>query len=186
MAESLTKLRIFVASPSDCAAERAAIRRLVESDPSIQTLARNLDVNVDAYGWEDVFPETGRPQSLINEAIAKYDPDWFVFLFWHRFGSDSGNGMTGTQEEWNIALQFQQQRGDSVTASIYFNKARAQPYEIDGLQLDAVKRFRDKLFKEHQALAAEFNGPREFEEIFRNHLTQKLNSQFIHVYNFFI
>jgi adenylate kinase family enzyme len=176
MAKLLAKLRIFVASPSDCTAERTTIRRLVESDPSIQTLAKNLDVLLDAYGWEDVFPDIGRPQSLINEAILKYDPNWFIFMFWHRFGSDAGHGTTGTQEEWNNALQQKQQRGGDLSISIYFNKALAQPYEIDGRQLEKLKTFRENLSKEHSALAAEFNGTHEFEETFRTHLTQKLFS----------
>jgi hypothetical protein len=176
MAVSLAKLRIFVASPSDCVAERTVIRRLVESDPSIQTLARNLDVKVDAFGWEDVFPESGRPQSLINEAVKKYDPNWFIFMFWHRFGSDAGHGMTGTEEEWNIALELKRQRGDNLIVSIYFNNAAAERYEIDEHQLKDVRAFREELFKEHRALAAEFNGTRKFEEIFRDHLTQRLFS----------
>jgi Domain of unknown function (DUF4062) len=141
MAEKVNKLRIFVASPNDCVSERTAIRRLIESTPSIQTLARNLDVTVDVFGWEDVFPDGGRPQSLINEAVGKFDPNWFVFIFWHRFGSDAGDGMTGTEEEWNFALQLKQERGDELSVSVYFNKAAAQPYEIDGHQLKAVKAF---------------------------------------------
>lgn len=176
MAEKVNKLRIFVASPSDCVSERTAIRRLVGATPSIQTLARNLDVTVDVYGWEDVFPDGGRPQSLINEAVGKFDPNWFVFIFWHRFGSDAGDGMTGTEEEWNIALQLKQERGDELSVSAYFNKAAAQPYEIDGHQLEAVKAFRERIFKGYSALAAEFDGTRDFEEQFRNHVTQKLFS----------
>ncbi len=32
--------------------------------------------------------------------------NWFVFVLWHRFSSDAGLGMTGTEKEWNLARQL--------------------------------------------------------------------------------
>ena len=145
MAEQIHRLRIFVASPKDCSAERDTIRRLVSWNPTIQTIARELDVVAEVYGWEDVCPNGGRPQEVINAAIQKYDPDWFVFVFWHRLGSDAGEGITGTEEEWRLA-QHQHQRKE-VCVSIYFNQAGPPLYEIDGYQLEAVKRFRENIMR---------------------------------------
>jgi hypothetical protein len=174
MTDVLPRLRIFVASPKDCSGERSVIRRLVMSDPTIQTTMRNLDVTVELFGWEDITPDAGRPQSLINAAVAKFDPNWFVFLFWHRFGSDAGDGMTGTEEEWNIALQLKQQYGDGLSVSAYFNQATAEGYEVDDQQLKALNEFKENTFKNFRALTMDFNGPKDFEDKFRSHLTEKL------------
>jgi hypothetical protein len=167
-------LRIFVASPMDCNTERDTIRRLVRSDPTIQTVARELNVVAEVYGWEDVLPIGGRPQEVINAAIQKFDPDWFVFVFWHRLGSDAGEGITGTQEEWKLAQGLRSQQGKEVFVSIYFNQATVPPYEIDGHQLEALKRFREDIFRNFQSLVKDFDGPTEFEEQFRAHLSEKL------------
>ena len=129
---------------------------------------------VELFGWEDIPPDAGRPQGLINAAVAKFDPNWFVFIFWHRFGSDAGDGMTGTEEEWKIALQLKQQRGDALSVSAYFNRATAEPYEVDDQQLKTLNAFKENTFKHFSALTIDFNGAKDFEDKFRAHLTDKL------------
>ena len=176
MAEKINKLRIFVASPKDCSLERDAARQLVRSNPTIQTVARELNVALDIYGWEDVCPDLGRPQEIINTAIEKYDPNWFVFIFWHRLGSDAGEGMTGTEEEWKIALELKQREAKEVFVSIYFNRASPQLSDIDGFQLEAVKTFRENIFKNFKALTLDFNGLTDFTDKFSAHLSEKLIS----------
>jgi hypothetical protein len=49
-----------------------------------------MSTSIDVFGWEDLPPDVSRPQSLINKAVEAFDPDRFVFIFWHRFGSDAG------------------------------------------------------------------------------------------------
>ena len=167
-------LRIFVASPMDCSTEREIIRNLVRTDPTIQTITKELGVVTEVYGWEDVCPDGGRPQEVINAAIEKFDPDWFVFIFWHRLGNDAGKGITGTEEEWKLAQELNRQQLKEVSLSIYFNIATVPPYEIDGHQLELVKRFRRNIFRNFQALVKDFNGPKEFEGQFRAHLSEKV------------
>ena len=170
-------LRVFIASPMDCSTERDTMRRLVRSDPTIQTVARELNVVCEVYGWEDVCPDGGRPQEIINAAIEKFDPDWFIFVFWHRLGSDAGEGITGTEEEWRLAEELSRQQRKEVSVSIYFNKASVPPHEINGHQIEALKRFRENIFKNFRALTKDFNGSKEFEDQFRAHLSEKLISR---------
>ncbi len=174
MTEGLRQLRIFIASPSDCGAEREVVRRLSSQDPTIRTLCRDLSVSIDVFGWEEVAPDLGRPQSLINTAVEKFNPNWFVFIFWHRFGSNAGLGMTGSEEEWNLALRMHEEGGGRPWVSIYFNQADPSWHELDGYQFEALKKFRSRIFAEYQALAVHFQGKQEFEEQFRDHLTKRL------------
>jgi len=174
MAKPIKELRLFIASPSDCQAEREAVRRIATIDQSIATLRRKLNLSIEPYGWENLPPDLGRPQSLINSAIENFDPDWFIFIFWHRFGINAGLGMTGTQEEWNLARQMNEQGDGRPLVSLYFNQADAPPYDLDETQFEALTRFRKQIFAEHQALASDFCGNTHFEETFRAHLIERL------------
>jgi hypothetical protein len=174
MAEGTHKLRIFIACPGDCTAEREAVHRMASQDQTIQTLCRNLDLSVDALDWRDVMPDLGRPQSLINAAVEAFNPGWIVFIFWHRFGSDAGLGMTGTEEEWNIARRLHEQGGGWPWVSIYFNQANPPLPELDGFQFEAFKQFRNMIWANYEALAKNFEGVKEFEDLFRFHLAGRL------------
>jgi len=174
MCRGVRQLRIFIASPGDCQAEREIARRLVAEDPTIKALQRDLDVSVEVYGWEGVVPDIGRPQSLINAAIEKYNPDWFIFIFWHRFGIDAGKGMTGTEEEWTVARQQYEQGKGHPHISLYFNKVNPPPLEADASQMDSLHSFKESIFKQHEALAGHFEGPKDFENTFRSHLAKRI------------
>lgn len=174
MAGPIRQLRIFIASPSDCQAEREIARHVSTQDPSIAAVRRELHLSIEPYGWEDLPPDLGRTQSLINAAVERFDPDWIIFIFWHRFGIDAGLGMTGTQEEWSLARQMNERGGGRPMVSLYFNQADAPPYDLDETQFEALKRFREQIFGEHQALAYDFRGNTNFQENFRAHLTKRL------------
>jgi hypothetical protein len=174
MAEAATPFRIFIASPSDCRAEREAVRHIASQDQAIRTLCRECNVALEVFGWEDLLPDLGRPQSLINAAIETFNPDWFVFIFWHRLGSDAGLGMTGSEEEWNLARQKHEEGGGRPWVSTYFNQADPPWHELDGLQFEALKRFRATIWANYQALTFHFRGTKAFEDTFRGHLTARL------------
>jgi hypothetical protein len=174
MAASVTRLRIFIASPSDCEAEREAVRRIANQDQTIQALCRDLNIGVEVFGWEELPADLGRPQSLINAAVETFNPDWFVFIFWHRFGSNAGLGMTGSEEEWSLARQRHEEGGGRPWVSMYSNQADPPWHDLDGLQFDALKRFRESVWANYQALTFHFRGEREFEDAFRAHLTRRL------------
>lgn len=174
MSQPVTTFRIFIASPSDCNVERKTVRQIINQDPTIRTLKRELNVALDDLGCEDLLSDLGRPQSIINAAIEKFDPDWIVFIFWHRFGTDAGMGMTGTEEEWNLARKMNEQKSGRPNVSIYFNRAAPSTYIVDLDQQSALENFRSRIFSEHQALASEFNGTSEFEQLFRAHLTKRV------------
>lgn len=175
MTNTVRQLRICIASPGDCNDEREVVRRIIKDDPTIRTLCRQQDVSLDVFGWEDVSPGAGRPQSLINAAMEERNPDLFVFLFWHRFGSDAGLGMTGTEEEWNRALIANKQGGGHPAISIYFKRANPPFDALDTGQLASVEDFRSTVFAERQALAKEFHDPDTFRDMFRAHLAEKIH-----------
>jgi len=167
-------LRIFIAFASDSESQRRIIRKICQSDESIKTLCRELGVSLDCFDFKDVHSDAGRPQSLINLAVEKLKPDWFVFLFWQKLGSDAGLGMTGMEEEWSRAIVLNRQGGGHPRVSLYFNNAEGDAYEADPSQEEALKRFRATIFEQRQALATFFKGVPEFRERFHADLSSRL------------
>jgi hypothetical protein len=82
--------RIFLSSPSDCSAERAATQQLVtrlNADPLISSFAR---VEVAAWDWGagTPFDALKSPQAAVNDFVPTPETcDIFVGVFRNRFGS---------------------------------------------------------------------------------------------------
>ena len=167
-------LRIFIAFTSDSESQRRIIRTICQSDKSIKALCRELGVSLDCFDFKDVPSDAGRPQSLINLAAERGKPDWFVFLFWRKLGTDAGLGMTGMEEEWSRAIALNQQGAGHPRVSLYFNNAEGDAFEADPTQEEALKRFRTTIFEQHQALATCFKGAPEFRQRFHADLTIRL------------
>jgi hypothetical protein len=174
MKHPIKQLRIFIAFASDCDAERRAIHRICQSDPTIKKLRLTLGISLDCVDFMDVCSDAGRPQSLINLAAERWKPDWFIFLFWQRLGRDAGLGMTGMEEEWSRAIELNRKGSGHPRVSLYFNKAEGDAFDAGPTQVEALERFRTTIFEQHQALATFFNGTRKFREQLRADLSCRL------------
>ncbi len=174
MKHPIKQLRIFVAFASDCDVERHIIHRACQSDRTIKKLCLELGISLDCVDFTNVCSDAGRPQSLINLAAERWQPDWFIFLFWRRLGRDAGLGMTGMEEEWSRAIELNQKGGGHPRVSLYFNKAEGNAFDADPTQLEELKRFKTTIFEQHQALATPFIGPRKFREQFLADLSWRL------------
>lgn len=86
MARTETVVGVFVASPSDCDKERAALEDIVaELNVSWR---RSLRGSLELIRWEtSTFSAIGRSaQDVINDQVGD-DYDIFVGIMWGRFGS---------------------------------------------------------------------------------------------------
>ena len=66
MADTLKKLRIFAASPSDVATERAKLETVVAS---LKPTADYLGLTLEVEDWRAVVPDAGRPQQIIFDQL---------------------------------------------------------------------------------------------------------------------
>ena len=72
MPENITRYRVFIASPGGLKEEREAFREALQDyNDEINELER--DVTFMSVGWEATLGGVGRPQSMINQDIAKCD-----------------------------------------------------------------------------------------------------------------
>jgi tetratricopeptide (TPR) repeat protein len=178
MAESLKKLRIFAASPSDVASERAKLETVVKS---LKPMADYLGLTLEVVDWHAVVPDAGRPQQIIFNQLNPTSWDIFIGILWHRFGAPPGakdktgkEYLSGTEEEFEIAYELWKQY--SKPRIVVYRCTRALPFDVDPDQLKRVRKF-FKLMEEakgdHPTLYQIFDTTKSFEKLLLDNL-QKL------------
>ena len=110
-------LTVFLASPSDLAAER---KKAFEVAAEINEAVKSIHWSIDLLGWEDTLPGFGRPQALINRDVGRCD--LLIGLLWRKWGSPPANdsGFTsGFEEEFSIA-KLRRERSKSPEIWMFF------------------------------------------------------------------
>ncbi len=173
MATAVTELKVFVASPSDLAAERNVVGR-VAAELNL-SLGDGRGVRLEVVKWEShVAPGVGEdPQAVINEQIGD-DFDIFVGILWSRFGTKTRRAGSGTEEEFNRAFERVTKDPDSLRLMLYFKNQALRPDEIDPKQLASVQNFKKKT-RGLGVLSFDYSDLAEFERNIRLHLAIQVN-----------
>jgi hypothetical protein len=148
MPVTATKVRVFVASPGDVAAERDQLAKVVqELNTTLSALAPEAGIVVELVRWEThVHPGFGRDaQGVVNDQIGLYDI--FVGIMWRRFGTKTAVAASGTEEEFRIAHRAWEDEHRLLQILFYFCQAAAPPPSTadEVQQLGSVFRFRQEL-----------------------------------------
>jgi tetratricopeptide (TPR) repeat protein len=181
-ADKLKKLRIFAASPSDVASERAKLETVVES---LKPMADYLGLTLEVIDWREVVPDAGRPQQIIFDQLKPTSWDIFIGILWHRFGTPPGANdktgkdyLSGTEEEFKTTYELWKQHGKP--RMVIYRCTRALPFDVDPDQLKNVREF-FKLIEnvkgDYPALYQTFDTTKSFEKLVLNNL-QKLLTEY--------
>jgi formylglycine-generating enzyme required for sulfatase activity len=169
--KTIYQVRIFIASPWDLKAERDCIEAIVNrlnSDPLIE----DLGIVLKSFRWENVYPQLGRPQELINKDVQTCDI--LVGMLHRRFGSPSGKEDSGTYEEFKIALDRWEKTG-SPQIMLYFKTVGDISLEdLKNEQLKKVLEFKKEIENKRILLAGKFTDLLEFEEKFEKDLKKAI------------
>lgn len=144
--QSLKKLRIFAASPSDVAAERAKLETVLGL---LKPLADHIGLSVEVVDWRKVAPDMGRPQQVIFDQLQPATWDVFIGILWHRFGTPPGGKdpqtqkeyLSGTEEEFRTAFrlweQFKKPLLDNLQKLLleYSEKEKGRPVSAQEMQM---------------------------------------------------
>ena len=152
MAETIKKLRVFLASPGDMEPERRAAKECVDEWNAI-----NSDRSgwfVDLMGWEDTLPQRGRPQHLINSEVERCA--LFVGMLWERWGSPTGSAESGFEEEFELANRLYDEKAAPEIA--LFFKQLSRTTDDAGPQLSQVLQFRQRVMEEKKLLYKELDA----------------------------
>lgn len=173
MAKQITLLSIFLASPSDLAEERMAVKRAVDELNGI--VKQTMNVQLEILMWEtDSYPSAGiDAQDIINSQIGD-DYDIFIGMMWQKFGTPTGRAGSGTEEEFERAYnKFVETKGETKIM-LYFSSKPISPDEIDLDQLSKVKAFKKRV-ESMGVLYGSFSDVYSFEKILKMHLTKHLS-----------
>ncbi|MGC1375591.1 MAG: DUF4062 domain-containing protein [Anaerolineales bacterium] len=169
MSEKIDRIRLFVASPGDVPNERTQVDKVVREINA--TIGNSLKIVIEVLKWEDVYPDLGRPQTVINGQIGEYDI--FVGIMWKRFGTPTGEAESGTAEEFERAYEIWKQ-DKLIHVLFYFSQ---KPYSLHALeearQVQKVLEFRENISK--IALVKQYKNTEDFSEQFRKNLTKLVN-----------
>ena len=106
---------MIVVSPGDVAAERDAVKLVV--DDLNRRVAPANGCQLSLWRWEtEARPglHLEGPQGLIDERMQIADSDIVVGIFWKRFGTPTGDAQSGTEHElrnaWEGMAQGRQTR----------------------------------------------------------------------------
>lgn len=167
-----TVLKVFVASPSDVADERACLEEVVRELNLIWS--KQLGIRLDLVKWEThAFPGVGDDsQAVINEQIDD-DYDFFIGIMWKRAGTPTNRAVSGTIEEFQRAFDRFIKNPNDVKIMFYFNDTPVALSEIDPIQLKTISDFKRSL-GERGTLYWTYTGREEFASLLRIHLSRQV------------
>lgn len=183
-----TKLRIFLASPSDVAKEREAVRSVVaEFNKTGSGLADSRGIQFEVIGYDThVAPDMGRPQGVVFNQLPPEDWDLFIGILWQRFGSPTGEidpqtgkeFESGSVEEFTRAYELWQQHG-APRILFYRSKQPVNFFELKPDQIQALQKV-EAFFAQfgphanHPGYYSTYQTPEDFKDAVRQDLQQFL------------
>ncbi|HEX5731686.1 MAG TPA: DUF4062 domain-containing protein [Blastocatellia bacterium] len=172
MPESITSLKVFVASPGDVASERNLLEEVVEEINLAWGV--HLRIRLELVRWEThAYPGVGHDsQDVINKEIGD-NYDIFLGILWTRFGTPTKRAESGTAEEFERAYRRFQSNPGQLRIMFYFSQAPTSPGEINLEQLALVNRFRDQLGVQG-VLWWPYKKRKEFASLLRIHLSRQI------------
>jgi|CXWL01.1.fsa_nt_gi hypothetical protein len=142
MTSPVTLMRVLVASPDDVAAERVIVRELIDEFNSIW--ADDKGIRLEFVGWENFSPGSGtEPQEVIDRQLPEYEI--FLGILWCRFGTKTSDAGSGTEHEFNRALERFRANPLCLRILVYFSDAELSPRSINPSQLRKVQTFQNNL-----------------------------------------
>jgi formylglycine-generating enzyme required for sulfatase activity len=155
-------IRVFVSSPGDVAAERAALDEVVQRIN--QTDGDQMKMRLDVFKWETgVAPRIGPKAQDVVDGQMPSQYDIYLGIMKHRFGTPTGKYGSGTEKEFNDALERWGEVG-SPWILFYFGKESIDPDRLDLEQYAKVKAFRKSI--QDKGLYATYEGVRGSKEAF--------------------
>jgi len=150
---------VLVASPSDTTEERTIITRVL---PELNRLHGGMEgFNLEALLWEtDSYPGLGvDAQDVLNRQLGEYDI--FVGIMNVRFGTPTHRGGSGTEEEFDRALDRYLGHPKDIRILFYFRNATVKFFDLDIEQAWRVHEFRARIQRQG-LLVGEYNTADEF------------------------
>lgn len=155
----LQEIFVFIGSPSDVDKERKICKKIIEEINETTAHSKGIHLSVAEGGY--ALTGKGHPQERINDEELKKS-NLCIFIFWKRFGSDTGEYSSGTEEEFNIAMKDKEK-----DVMLFCREIPKDSKDDPGEQLKKVLEFKEAVKKEKKLLYKEYKKHKDFEGILR-------------------
>ncbi len=174
MPSTITKYKIFLASPSDLQDERASIDEVINE--LNLTFGKQHDIHLELLKWETHSAPAiaiNHPQEIITSDLGD-DYDLFIGLIWKKFGTPTNNAESGTEEEFLNAYNRFLENPNSLQILFYFNSKPVSISEINPEQLLRVQNFKSDIGKNKKVLYWDYQDTQQLNKFLRIHIPQRI------------
>jgi hypothetical protein len=176
MAKTVTKYSIFVGSPSDLDEERIAIEEVIKE--LNLTFGAKQNIVLELLKWETHSApgiSDSHTQELINNDIGD-EYDIFLGLLWKRFGTPTEKAGSGTEEEFNRAVERFKEKTNPLQVLFYFKDAVPKSLkDINASELLQIEEFK-KSISNNKLLYWEFDSSESLKNFLRLHIPIRINT----------
>jgi hypothetical protein len=172
--DNVNVYRCFISSPSDCDIERKLCESVI--DDINAGLAKHLGIILKTFMWEnDVLPDMGiNGQEVIDGYIKKSNYDVFIGIMKNRFGQPTSKAGSGTEHEFNDAVQRKKKSENSIPRILFF--FGNEKVDLNQINIDEIVEQNKKVVKFKSDISTlglyiEYNSIEDFEKL----LEDKLN-----------
>jgi|JFJP01.2.fsa_nt_gi hypothetical protein len=160
-------IKLLLSSPGDVFEERELVAQAIFRYNQEYLIEKGVFIKL--IRWEDMAPQIGPgPQNVINSQIEKYDV--FIGVMWNRFGTPTDLAASGTEEEFNMAIDSFKLIQKPWIAFYFSNKPANFKSKEQLEQKSKTLQFKDKLMS--LGVIKEYESLDEFSRIFYKNLGQ--------------
>lgn len=173
--ETRTMVRVFIGSPGDVPAQRAAVREAAAFYN--RAIGPHHRIVVECRDWtKDTWPEhRGTIQEGIDDQIGPYDV--FIGIFGARLGTPVAGAASGTVHEFERALAKHAEHGRPIPM-LYFHKGAITWPELEDVdQLRGVLEFEARV--KDSGVSRHYEDPYQFGLLVLEHLTKLITDKFL-------
>lgn len=174
MPSTITKYKIFLASPGDLKDDRASIDEVINE--LNLTFGKQNDIFLELLKWEIHSAPAiaiNHPQEIINADLGN-DYDLFIGLLWKKFGTATNEADSGTEEEFLNAHKRFLENPNSLQILFYFNSSPVSLSEIDPQQLTKIQNFKADIGTNKKLLYWEYQDTQQLNKFLRIHIPQRI------------
>ena len=161
-------VKCLVASPGDTKSEREICIKVFEE--LNKGIGNSFGFLVEKRMWEyNTRPSFGEySQAVVSEQLGD-DYDLFIGIMNNKFGTETKNAGSGTEEEFNNAYERIAKK-ENIDIMFYFNDEPIKKSEIITDEINKISAFKKKI-ADLGSYYWTYDGPSDFENVFRSHLT---------------
>ena len=174
MPTTITRYKVFLASPSDLSDDRTALDEVITE--LNQSFGQQNDLHIELLKWESHSApgvSTINVQKIINKDLGS-DYDLFIGLIWKKFGTPTDVAESGTEEEFLLAYKRFIENPNSVQILFYFKNSPIPIEEIVPEQIQKIQKFKADIGKNKNLLYWEYQDIQQLQKFIRIHLPQRI------------